>query len=145
MAETVSIEEELARRGRCFQQTRGVSMEPLLHHHYSTVVLEPLKGPPQKDDVILYKRPDGEYVLHRVLKAGEQRCVFRGDNCLKPEIVPNQWLVGIMTGFYNGETYTSCDDEKYLQYVKRLNATYWVRWCRAFPGRVVRKLRGWLQ
>lgn len=142
MAETVTIEAELARRGRCFQQTRGASMEPLLHAHYSTVVLEPLRGLPKKNDVVLYHRPDGEYVLHRVLRAGPVKCLFRGDNCLVSETVPNQWLVGIMAGFYNGETYTACEDEAYQRYVKSLGPRYLARWCRAFPGRVRRKLFG---
>ena len=144
MAEIISIEEELAQRGRCFQQTNGTSMEPLLHAHYSTVVLEPLAGLPRKNDVVLYRRPDGVYVLHRVLKTGEESCLFRGDNCLGTEIVPNSWLVGVMTGFFNGETYTSCGDSGYLQYIKTLNRRYAVRWCRALPGRVKRKLFSWI-
>lgn len=44
MAETVSIEEELSRKGRGFFQVVGDSMEPLLHSHYSTVVIEKPTG-----------------------------------------------------------------------------------------------------
>lgn len=147
MAETVSIEQELARSGSCFVRTKGVSMEPILHENYSTVVLEPLKGLPQKDDVVMYHRPDGVYVLHRVLKAGERQCVFRGDHCITSEVVPNQWLVGIMAGFYNGEEYTSCQDASYRRYVRTLGLRYGYRRCRAFLGRsflgrVKRKLFG---
>lgn len=147
MAETVSIEEELARRGNCFVRTKGASMEPILHENFTTVVLEPLNGLPKKYDVVMYHRPDGVYVLHRVLKVGVDQCLFRGDNCVAAEIVPNQWLVGVMTGYYNGEAYTSCGDRAYLRYLYTLVPRYGYRWCRTllgrtFLGRVKRKLFG---
>lgn len=122
-------------------------MEPLLHGNFTTVVLEPLRGLPQKNDVVMYHRPDGVYVLHRVIEAGEGRCVFRGDNCVTTELVPNQWLVGVMTGFYNGEKYTSCQDTAYRRYLLTLGPRYGYRKCRVFLGqsilgRVKRKLFG---
>lgn len=151
MAEAVSIKEELARRGRGFFQTAGDSMEPLLHDHYSTVVIEKVKGRLEKGDVALFYRPggvlksqpQGRYVLHRVVKVLKKGYLICGDNRFYKEKVPEEWIVGVMVGFFNGEAYTSCGDEAYRGYVERLNATYWARWCRAFPGRVVRKLRGW--
>lgn len=140
MAEAVSIEEELERYGRCFRRTSGTSMEPLLHAHSSTVVLEPLAGPPKKGDVVLYRRPDGAYVLHRVLRSGPEKSLLRGDNCLEGEIVPNRWMTGVMTGFYSGEDYCSCDSAAYRRYVRVLPLRYGVRRCRTFLGRVKRKL-----
>lgn len=140
MAEAISIEEELERYGRCFRQTSGTSMEPLLHARTSTVVLEPLVGPPKKDDVILYRRPDGVYVLHRVLRPGPEKSLLRGDHCLDGEIVPNCWMTGVMTGFYNGEDYCSCDSAVYRRYMRVLPLRYGVRRCRAFLGRVKWKL-----
>lgn len=118
-------------------RTKGTSMEPILHENFSTVVLEPLKGLPKKLDVVMYHRPDGVYVLHRVLEVGERQCLFRGDNCVTSETVPNQWLVGVMTGFYNGEEYTSCQDAAYRRYLRTLGPRYGYRWCRAFLGRSI--------
>lgn len=149
MAEAVSIEEELARRGRGFFQTVGDSMEPLLHDRYSTVVIEKPRGRLKKYDVALFYRPGGtmkglpagRYVLHRVVKVRRDGYLICGDNRIYREPVPEAWIVGIMTGFFNGETYTSCEDSGYLQYVKTLNRRYAVRWWRALPGRVKRKLR----
>lgn len=140
MAEPVSIEEELERYGRCFRQTSGTSMEPLLHARTSTVVLEPLAGPPKKNDVVLYRRPDGVYVLHRVLKPGPETSLIRGDHCVAVEIVPNGWIVGVMTGFYNGEAYTSCGGAACRRYMRTLPLRHGVLWGRALLGRVKRKL-----
>lgn len=147
MGDTVSIEQELTRKGNCFVQAKGISMEPILHERFSTVVLEPLNGLPKKYDVVMYHRPDGVYVLHRVLKVEEHQCLFRGDNCVTSEVVPNQWLVGVMTGFYNGKEYTSCQDAAYRRYLCTLGPRYGYRWCRVFLarsilGRVKRKLFG---
>lgn len=150
MAKTSSIEQELERHGRGFFQTSGDSMEPLLHHHDSTVVIEKPRGRLEKDDVALFYRPggvlpgvaEGRYVLHRVVKVREKDYLIRGDNRFFREPVPQEWIVGVMTGFFNGETYTSCDSEGYRSYVKALHTEYFGRWWRALPGRVRRKLFG---
>ena len=62
-----TIEQVLAQQGRGFFQTSGASMEPMLHHHKSTVVLEAVRRPLRRMEVALYRRPDGLYVLHRVV------------------------------------------------------------------------------
>lgn len=143
MSERVSIEEELARNGRGFFQTVGDSMEPLLHNRYSTVVIEKALGRLKKNDVALYCRPgkpNAHYVLHRVVKVRERDYLICGDNRLYQESVPQEWVIGVMTGFFNGAAYTSCDSAEYRQYVKTLGRRYFVRWCRAFPDRARRKL-----
>jgi signal peptidase I len=45
----------------------GSSMVPFLHNG-DTVYLNPLDSPPKKGDVVLYTRPTGQYVLHRIVK-----------------------------------------------------------------------------
>lgn len=45
----------------------GSSMTPFLHHG-DTVYLSPVEAPPQKGDIVLYTRPSGQYVLHRIVK-----------------------------------------------------------------------------
>lgn len=142
MSRETTIEQELERKGNCFVQTTGVSMEPLLHERYSTVVLEPLSGLPKRNDVVLYHCPDGPYVIHRVRKVREHDCIIRGDNCVRAETVPHEWLVGIMTGFYNGEKYTACGDGAYRRYVRTVGPRWMFRCSRAFLGRVWRKVRG---
>ena len=62
-----TIEEELALTGRALSWTVGVSMEPLLHHRRSTVVIESPHGPLKRGDVALYRNARNDYVLHRVI------------------------------------------------------------------------------
>lgn len=45
----------------------GSSMTPFFHHG-DTVFLNPPDGPLKKGDVVLYVRPTGQYVLHRIVK-----------------------------------------------------------------------------
>lgn len=45
----------------------GSSMTPFLHHG-DTVYLNRPAQPPKKGDIVLYTRPSGQYILHRVAK-----------------------------------------------------------------------------
>lgn len=45
----------------------GSSMTPFLHHG-DTVYLNPVQQPPKKGDIVLYTRPGGKYILHRVVE-----------------------------------------------------------------------------
>lgn len=44
----------------------GGSMAPFLHHG-DTVYLQPPKPPLKRGDIVLYTRPGGQYVLHRIV------------------------------------------------------------------------------
>ncbi len=62
----------------------GNSMYPLFRNRLDTVVLE--KFPEyKKGDVIFYKRGNGQYVLHRILKEKNGAFVVAGDNEIKKE------------------------------------------------------------
>ena len=138
-----TIEQQLAAGDRALSWTVGVSMEPLLHARKSTVVLEPPNGPLKRGAGVLYRRPAGAYVLHRIVKVLDGAYRIRGDNCYRSEKVPAGWVIGVMTGFYQDErdTYTSCDSPAYRKYVKTVPLRYTALWLRAFPGRVYRKLQ----
>jgi len=45
----------------------GSSMTPFLHHG-DTVYLEQPRGRLKKADIVLYTRPSGQYVLHRIIR-----------------------------------------------------------------------------
>ena len=58
---------------------RGTSMLPLLRQGEDSVTLSPLPETLRKYDLPLYQRESGQYVLHRIVKAGETyTCI--GDN-----------------------------------------------------------------
>lgn len=149
MAEATTIERMLEQMGHGFFQTVGDSMEPLLHDRYSTVVIERAEGQLHKNDVALFYRPggtlpklpEGRYVLHRVVKVREHDYLICGDNRFYREPVPHEWIIGVMTGYYNGDKYTACDSEEYQSYVRTLGVRRPLLWWKALPGRVVRKAR----
>lgn len=125
-------------------------MEPLLHDRFTTVVIEKPAGRLHKNDVALFYRPGGtflgqpkgRYVLHRVVKVRERDYLICGDNRIYWEPVPEEWVLGVMTGFFNGDAYTSCGDEEYRRYVAGLGRRRVGVWFRLLPGRVKRKLFG---
>lgn len=132
----------MALKGRCFIQTVGVSMEPLLHNRKSTVVIESKKSPLKRDDVVLYIRPSGEYVLHRIIKVLNGEYLIRGDNCTWKETVPEEWIIGVMVGFYADEcnAYQSCNSKTYHRYLKMLRWRQRFWWMRNLFIRVKKRI-----
>lgn len=57
----------------------GNSMLPFLRHDRDRVILSDFKGCAEKGDILLYKRPDGQFILHRVIKAENDKFWFSGD------------------------------------------------------------------
>ena len=81
-------------------------------------------------------------MLHRVIGTADGTYLIRGDNRIRTECVPEEWIIGVMTGYYgDGQSlYTSCSDESYRRYVKSLKIRYSVLWLQALPGRVKRRI-----
>ena len=62
-----SLEEERRSGKACVSTTVGDSMEPMLRNRKDTIIIEPVHGRLKRYDLPLYRRPDGKYVLHRIL------------------------------------------------------------------------------
>ena len=141
-----TIEKELELNGRCVIQTVGVSMEPLLHNRKSTVVIEKAEFPLKKYDVVLFRRPTEEYVLHRVVKTAGDVYIIQGDNCMGKETVPKEQIIGVMTGYYEDENdnYISCEDERYRHYLKALKFRRRKTKLKNILSRVYRKVSSYL-
>ena len=137
-----TIEEELARNGHGLFHTVGNSMEPLLHNRKSIVAIEAKKAPLKKDDVALYRRPGGAYVLHRVVKVLDDGYLICGDNRTSGERVPEEWIIGVMTGYFEKgkDDFISCENEKYRSYVRALKARKIIRQMCVWPKRLMKKL-----
>ena len=122
----MTFEDLLARDGKLVYKTRGRSMEPMLRQDRDLVILEPVKGKLKRHDAALYRRGK-DYVLHRVIQAGENNYLFRGDNTYAEEIVHPEAVIGVLTGFVRKGKQISVTDRKYCLYVKC--------WCAAYPLR----------
>lgn len=74
------IEEKLALGGEVKFSPRGVSMLPLIRPAKDSVTLK-RKELPERFDIAFYKRKDGQFVLHRVIKRKKDGSyVMCGDN-----------------------------------------------------------------
>lgn len=58
----------------------GHSMEPFLVHERDTVLLSPVSRMLKKGDIALFKRNNGQYILHRIYKIKDNVVYFVGDN-----------------------------------------------------------------
>lgn len=72
----------------------GSSMTPFLVHGRDTVYLSKVQQPPKRGDMILYRRDNGAYVLHRIYGADKNSYTLVGDaqTLLEPGIRPEQVL-----------------------------------------------------
>ena len=57
----------------------GNSMAPFLKHGRDTVFLSRIERPIRRGDMILYRRPSGAYILHRVHKVKDGTLTMIGD------------------------------------------------------------------
>ena len=78
---------------------RGISMQPMLRNGRDTVVLSPVTGPLKKYDLPLYRRADGQFVLHRIVACGDNEYTCIGDNqfVLEPGVRQDQVLAVVNT------------------------------------------------
>ena len=88
LAEILPIMQERLAAGESVQFTpRGTSMRPMLEGGRDQVILSPLPKEIKKYDLPLYRRPDGQFVLHRVVKTGETyTCIGDNQYALEPGV-----------------------------------------------------------
>ena len=98
---TATYEEILAQEGKLVYTNVGVSMLPLLRQGRDLFIVEK-RGPDRlkAGDVVLYRRPPAQYVLHRIVEVREKDYVILGDNCVNREYgITDSDILGVMTGF----------------------------------------------
>ena len=139
------IEEHLSENGFYVSTTVGVSMRPMRRNRHDRVIIRPVgEERLQKYDLPLYRRPDGKYVLHRIIGVEDGYYIIRGDNTYAKEKVPDEWIVGVMTEFYRGDRHVLADDKGYRRYAAFWQGIYPIRKpfhsLRMLGGRVKRKL-----
>lgn len=122
-----TFEEILEKDGKLVYKTKGISMNPMLYQNRDLVVIEVPQGRLRKYDVALYRRGKS-YVLHRVIGVNEDGTYsIRGDNTYSIETVPEEAVIGVLTGFVRDGRQYSVTDPEYQRYVKLWDAAYPVR------------------
>ena len=115
------FETVLNEKGVLVYTNKGVSMMPLLRQDKDIMVIKKQVSGYRKDDVVLYKRLNGQYVLHRITEVlGDGNYIIIGDNCPNntAEKIPDSQILGILTEIKRDGKILSMNDKKYLSYVK---------------------------
>ncbi|MDO4565486.1 MAG: S24/S26 family peptidase [Clostridia bacterium] len=132
--------------GSSFEFTaHGTSMLPLIRD--SEVRISPAPAKLKLLDMPLYRRVNGQFVLHRVVginRDGSYRMC--GDNQLSIETpISHAQVIGVVTEFDWDGKRTAVSDKEYIKYAKRrlkrllFKRAYFA--VRRFAGKILRKMR----
>lgn len=86
----------------------GTSMQPMLSHLRDTVWLTRLKGPPRRGSVLLFRRENGQVVMHRVLRVKGDSLKMNGDGQVFTEWIPKTKCVAVVAHFTHRGRDISC-------------------------------------
>ena len=134
---------QLSNGGSAVLTVTGYSMMPMLHDRRDSVTLIPVNGQEHKGDIVLYKRENGAYVLHRIIAENQEGFVCCGDNQYMREPVHRQQLIAKVTSFvYKGKE-LSVENKTYKVYVALWVGLFPLRGVyipvRRFLGKIIRK------
>ncbi len=115
----------------------GNSMRPLFFHKRDSVVLSACDPSSLKrGDVPLYRRDNGVYVLHRIVRVDEYTYTLTGDAQWELEVgLPKENVLAVMTGFIRKGKEVDCRRFGYRVYV-----AVWM-WLRPLRPLIVRTWR----
>lgn len=137
------FEEELEKNGNLIYHIQGDSMMPLIDQSRDLVIIEKPKRPCGKYDVVLYRRDNGRYILHRILKRRKQDFVICGDNRKNREYgITDDHVIGLMTGILRNGKELPLNTWKYKVYVHYCCDFFYLKAGVLCFKKVLRKLRG---
>lgn len=128
------LEDILKEKGRLITTANGNSMQPLIRPGRDTVILKRIdySNGPEKYDVILYKRKNNTYVLHRILEKRQNDYILCGDSQTQMEYgVKKEQILAVLEGIYRGKWYINTKSWYYKVYVHI--------WCHKW-GLILRKI-----
>ena len=93
-----NFEEELERTGYLVYTNKGVSMMPLLREGRDVMIIRARRTGFQRNDAVIFKRDNGQYVLHRITKRlPDGRYFIIGDHCIGGELVQEDHILGVLS------------------------------------------------
>lgn len=134
-----TYEQQLEQHGSLVYTNVGDSMLPLLRERRDLLIIEKRSpGRMKKYDIVLYRRPSGKHILHRVLKVRKSDYVIAGDNRWEREFgVQDDWIFGVLTAVVRDGKKVELKGWKYRLYVFLWCDLFWVRagilWLFDFP------------
>lgn len=115
-----TLEQQLNTDGFVVHSVHGNSMRPMLEDARDLVKIVPATHPLPLGALPLVKRPNGKYVLHRIIGFRKSDYVICGDNRSFSEVVPPSWVIGVVEGFYKNGVYIPCSDPNYVAYAEKV-------------------------
>ncbi len=99
----------------------GISMTPLLHNLKDSVVLSPAEKV-RKYDIVLHKRENGQYILHRIIKKRGDVLTIAGDFEVEKEypVSADAVIAKVVSFCRNGKEYKTDD------FIIKLYSRIWV-------------------
>lgn len=146
MDDKKTFEEEISESGRLVYTNVGTSMMPLLRQNRDLMIIRKPDGRCQRYDVPLYKRNDGKYVLHRILKVNNDSYVLCGDNCRRREYgITDRQIIGVLSAVVRDGRTIPVSDWRYRVYAHIWCDFFYIRviilWLKEMYGRLKRKLK----
>lgn len=136
------IREQLAAGQKVRFTPHGSSMWPMLRSGRDAVELSPLTQPPKKYDLPLYRRPDGTYILHRIIRLEQQGYTCAGDGQLRSETgVSAAQMIALVTAFCRNGRWYPVTHPGYRLYCRLWPACKAIRRCRNGLLRTLRRIR----
>lgn len=126
-----TFEDIIAREGHLVYTNVGTSMMPLLRQGRDLmVIIRKPEGRLKRYDIPLYRRDDGKYILHRILKVRTDDYVLCGDNQWRRETgISDRHIIGVLQAVVrDGKTIPVTDWKMKL---------YAHLWCDFFPVRAL--------
>ncbi len=147
MSDSFSFAEYLETHDTLTYANVGVSMLPLLRQGRDLFTVR-RKGPGRctAGDVVLYRRPPDQYVLHRVIEVRPEDYVILGDNCARKETgVRDGDILGVMTAYVRGGKEHSVEEAGYRLYsfiwMHTIGLRIGLKRIRRTLGRMVRRVK----
>lgn len=135
--------EMLDANGKVNFNPRGTSMLPMLHNDGDRVVIAKPKKYLKKYDLPLYRRDNGQFVLHRIVKKPVDGVYTTcGDNQWELEKnINHSQVIGVVTEFYRSNKHYYVNSIGYKIYCRLWVFLRPVRRLKAFAGKILRYLK----
>ena len=137
-----TFEEELNRNGQIVYTNVGSSMLPLIRDKKDLLIIKKAEGRLKKYDVPLYKRDNGAYVLHRILKVRKEDYVICGDNRYSREYgIQDRHIIGVLTAVVRDGKTIRMTDRNYRFYVHLWCDFFYIRAMILYVREKLKKLK----
>ena len=132
------MEERFSSGGNVRFSPRGISMLPMLRQGVDCVILSPAPEKLHKYDIPFYRREDGKFILHRVVKVDDTYTCIGDNHFVLEQGVRQDQVIAVVSGFTRGEKEYKVSDLRYQLYCRIWHYSRPVRY-------FCKRAKGWLR